>query len=231
MDMDRIGFSDGIELFDESISPSTMGMVVDYMVRFDQGAPASEAFMISIRGAEICNRGEEANSYLEHIKGLDDDSIINACRLVWFDQVFRTGIIGFGDPLDEVLNHETCENVRTMVKRAATFFKRFGPVVEDGPVFLGGYTDLIVSGDGDFTTKDTIWDFKVSKNEPTIYNTLQIAIYYLMAHHSIVPSYRSLTKIGIFNPRLNVAYILDMSNVPAQLVEEIETSVIGYKEK
>ncbi len=226
--MERFGFNDGIELYRESIAPTTMGMVVDYLTRMDQGASASEAFKISILGAELCNRKSEAELYLSDIKGLDDNSILNACRLVWFDQVYRAGTRGFGDPCDAVPDQETCENVRTMVKRAATFFRQFGPVTSDCPKFPGGYTDIIVNGDGDFTTEDTVWDFKVSKNEPTIYNTLQVAIYYLMAHHSTVPEYRKLKKIGIFNPRLNAAYVLDMEQLPKSVLDEIEKDVIGY---
>ncbi len=225
---DRIAFDDGMTLYDESISPTTMGMVVDYLTRFDQGSPASEAFRISLKGAALCNREKEAEAYLSGIRGLDDDSVLNACRLVWFDQVYRTGTRGFGDPTDAVPDHETCENVRTMVKRASEFFKRYGPVVHDCPVFPGGYTDTISSGDGDFATADTIWDFKVSKNEPTIENTLQVAIYYLMAHHSTVPEYQKLSKVGLFNPQLNAAYLLDMSEVPESLTAKIESEVIQY---
>lgn len=227
-DMEKFGFNDGVALYDESISPSTMGMVVDYLTRLDQGAPVSEAFRISMRGAELCNRKMEAESYLSHIKGLDDESILNACRLVWFDQVYRAGTRGFGDPLDAIPDHETCENVRTMVKRAAMFFKQFGPVVSDCPVFPGGYTNTVVNGDGDFTTKDTIWDFKVSKNEPTIYNTLQVAMYYLMAKHSTLSEYKELKNIGIFNPRLNTAYVLDMNTLDPATIKGIEKDVIGY---
>lgn len=222
-------FTDGITLYEESISATTMGMVVDYMTRFDQGASVSDAFKISLKGAELCNRGVEAEMYASNIKGLDDESIVNACRLVWFDQVYRTGRRGFGDPLDAVPDHETCENVRTMVKRAGTFFKKYGPVVNYGPTFFGGYTDIISSGDGDFTTKDTIWDFKVSKNEPTSQNTLQIAVYYLMAHHSIHEEYKQLSKIGIFNPRLNIAYYLEMSKIDEKTIMEIENKIIGYE--
>ncbi len=129
--LDRIAFDDGMTLYDESISPTTMGMVVDYLTRFDQGSPASEAFRISLKGAALCNREKEAEAYLSGIRGLDDDSVLNACRLVWFDQVYRTGTRGFGDPADAIPDHETCENVRTMVKRASEFFKRYGPVVHD----------------------------------------------------------------------------------------------------
>ncbi len=224
-------FDDGVTLYDESISPSTMGMVVDYLTRLDQGSPSSEAFQISLKGAILSNRQKEAEAYLSGIKGLDDDSILNACRLVWFDQVYRTGTRGFGDPTDAVPDHETCENIRTMVRRASEFFKKYGPVVQDCPVFPGGYTETITAGDGDFTTEDTLWDFKVSKNEPTINNTLQVAIYFIMAHHSTIQAYQNLTKIGLFNPRLNVAYLLDMSKVPDSIIREIESEVIRYRGK
>jgi hypothetical protein len=33
----------------------------------------------------------------------------------------------------------------------------------DGFTFEGGYTDTVSKGDGDLTTADTLWDFKVSK--------------------------------------------------------------------
>ena len=89
---------------------------------------------------------------------------------------------------------------------------------------FGGYTDIISSGDGDFTTKDTIWDFKVSKNEPTGQNTLQIAVYYPMAHHSIHEEYKQLSKIVIFNPRLNIAYFLDMNKLDKEIIEKINVS-------
>ena len=226
--MEKTTFDDGITLYNESIAPSTMGMVVDYMTRFDQGAPIRDAFHVSILGAAQCNRSEEAEEYISQIKGLDDDSILNACKLVWFDQVFRTGNVGFGDPNDAVPDHETCENVRTMIKRAATFFRQFGPIIIDGPTFMGGYSGIVTRGDGDFVTKNTIWDFKVSKNEPNSKHTLQVAMYYLMAHRSVIPEYKELTKIGIFNPRLNTAYVLDMRAVPEPVIRTIEKDVIGY---
>lgn len=84
-----------------------------------------------------------------------------------------------------------------MVERSRNFFRECGPVVMDAPVFPGGYSDVVVAGDGDFVTKDTLWDFKVSKNEPTKENTLQLAMYFIMSQRSMVPEYRSLEKIGI----------------------------------
>ena len=227
--MERVQFNDGIELGQESISAVTMGLIVDYLTRMDQGAKPEEAFHIGLYGAEMLSRDEEGRSYVEGIKGLDDESINNACRIVWFDQVVRRGIAGEGKPTDTVADHETCENVRTMVARARSFFEKYGPVVKDGPTFIGGYTKTVNSGDGDFITKDTFWDFKVSKYEPTKENTLQLAMYYLMGHHSIWSELGVLTKIGIFNPRLNAAFTLDMGTVDDGIIRAIEKDVIGYE--
>ena len=50
------------------------------------------------------------------------------------------------------------------------------PIDISGITFEGGYSSVIVSGDADFITKDTLWDFKVSKNSPTSKQTLQLLI-------------------------------------------------------
>lgn len=50
-----------------------------------------------------------------------------------------------------------------MIERALKFFERYGPKILDGFTFEGGYTYIVSSGDGDFITEDTLWDFKVSK--------------------------------------------------------------------
>ena len=46
--------------------------------------------------------------------------------------------------------------------------------------FEGGYTNIVSSGDGDYLTEDTLWDFKVSKEEPKSKYTLQLLMYYIM---------------------------------------------------
>lgn len=226
--MERVQFEDGITLNRESIAPITMGMIVDYLTRMDQGSSPEDAFHIGLRGAEMAGREEEGKGYVDGIKGLDDESINNACRIVWFDQVVRAGRIGDGEPTDTFANPETCENVRTMVARARAFFEKYGPVVEDAPTFMGGYTKTVNTGDGDFVTEDTFWDFKVSKNVPTKENTLQLAMYFIMGHHSVWPNLQKLTKIGIFNPRLNAAFILDMDSLDPEIIKNIERDVICY---
>ena len=115
-----------------------------------------------------------------------------------------------------------------MVNRSILFFKEFGPVIQDGFTFSGGYGKYITSGDGDFLTEDTLWDFKVSKNKPLPKDTLQILIYYIMGLNSESSNFSNIVKIGFFNPRLNQVYTYEVSNISIETIKEIEQEIIGY---
>ena len=164
------------ELYEEeNISPSIVGTVVDYMTRFLLFNDKNEAFKISLMGAERINEKElkKAKDLLNSIKGIDDESIINACKLVGYDTVLRAGLMTY-KPIEEINpDKKTIFNILIMIKRSEEFFKEYGPVVLDGFGFLGGYTKTVITGDADFLTDDTIWDFKVSKNGLKSAQTLQ----------------------------------------------------------
>jgi hypothetical protein len=87
---------------------------------------------------------------------------------------------GLNEKMKIPFPNETYENIITMVKRSLNFFKKFGPVTKYGFTMRGGYTDTVSTGDGDFLTEDTLWDFKVSKKGPTSAYTLQVLMYFLM---------------------------------------------------
>ena len=214
---------------EENIHSSIVGLTVDYMTRFLIGSSHKSAFQISLLGASIINELKYANELLYNIKGLDDNSIINACKLSSFDVFFRSNI------RDDRFNKKnlyvsdaTIKNIRIMINRSLKFFEKYGPIVKDSFTFEGGYTNIIQKGDGDFLTKDTLWDFKVSKNTPTSKNTLQLLIYYLMGKHSIHSEFESIDKIGIFNPRLNNIYLLEISNISDNVIYEVSKNIIGY---
>lgn len=215
---------------EENIHASLVGLAVDYLSRFINGSTIDEAFEISLRGALLLNidEFENAKKLAENILGLDENSIISACKLVGYDVVFRNGKIGY-KPVEYINPDEkTIKNIKIMVERSINFFSEYGPVISDGFTFEGGYTNLINKGDGDFLTKDTLWDFKVSKLNIKTEHTLQLMIYYLMGVHSIHSEFNSINKIGIFNPRLNTVYIQDISEIPEDIIFEIENKIIGY---
>lgn len=258
-EFEAIVIDDGISLnTEENVHGSIVGMVVDYLTRYLMGADIVEAFRISLQGAVMAEKmgGVKkalaiADKFLKGIKGLDDTSVINACKLVTFDVWFRNPL---GAMMAKGYNETnpdkaTIENVQTLVKRSMAFFEKYGPVTKEGFTFepvgadnkayekmmktgkgsFGGYTAKVDSGDGDFLTADTLWDFKVSKTKPTNKHTLQLLMYWIMGKHSGQDIFKSITKLGIFNPRLSTVYLLEMSKVSADIIETVEREVICYE--
>lgn len=234
-----IQLQDDIVLNDlENVHPSVVGMVVDYMSRLLYNrCSAKEAFAISLAGAKVAEKigvsdaRADAFVLLKHIKGLDDESIKCACELVRYDAWYR-------NPKDAIKSLEndfdapdgvTIQNIKTMILRSLHFFDDYGPVVESGFTFeADGYSKVVDSGDGDFLTKNTLWDFKVSKNPLSSKHTLQLLMYWIMGQHSKKPVFKDITKIGVFNPRLNVVYQLDINEVSSEVISLVEKEVICY---
>lgn len=229
-ELNTISFGEGIDelLPDENIQASLIGLAVDYMTRFLSGSPVEDAFQISLIGASIIGEWGYALQLLNNINGLDRNSIINAIKVCGYDVCYRANILCF-KPVDEINpNNETIQNVRTMVERSLQFFQTYGPKMLDGFTFEGGYTETVNAGDGDFTTSDTLWDFKVSKARPKKEHTLQILMYWRMGLHSIHHEFQNIKRLGIYNPRLNEVYTIDVKNIPINVIEEVDRDVIGY---
>ncbi|WP_411955162.1 hypothetical protein ACKXGF_05205 [Alkalibacillus sp. S2W] len=212
----------------ENIHSSLVGLAVDYLTRFLNGTPIEEAFKISLIGAHLTGKDELADDLMSDIKGTDETSIKNACKLVGFDVVYRSGPIGY-KPVESINpDEETISNIKIMVNRGLNFFDLYGPIVKDGFTFEGGYTSEITTGDGDFLTDDTLWDFKVTKQAPEKKHTLQLLIYFLMGVNSIHLQFNEINNLGIFNPRLNKVYLLSINEIPDEVINEVRTDVIGY---
>lgn len=241
----------------ENVHSSIIGMVVDYLTRFIIGTDKEEAFKISLKGAKIAEEKYMQNTsiniasdLLNGINGIDDDSIANACKLVTFDVWYRNPINAMMANDYKGINPDkaTIHNIQVLIKRSVAFLKKYGPIIKDGFSFepknedvnarekmiisgkgsYGGYTATVHSGDGDFLTADTIWDFKISKSKPTNKHTLQLLMYWIMGQHSRQEIYNNITKLGIFNPRLNTVYLLDIKNVSDEVIKEVEKEVICY---
>lgn len=197
------------------------------------GAPLEDAFKVSLQRAKNISEYELAKAFLKHVTGLDDESIRCAHKLVEFDVYYGVQMSSFYRNMQKenspVLTDETIENIRTMVLRSLAFIENYGSVTKDGFTFEGAYTDVITIGDGDYLTADTLWDFKVSKKEPNKDQTLQILIYYIMGKHSNYLEFNNIQNLGIFNPRLNKAYSLSVSDISDEIITEVSEKVIGYK--
>ena len=143
----------------------------------------------------------------------------------------------------------TIQNIQVLVQRSITFFQEYGYPIKDGFTFepveedesarnkmletgkgsYGGYTALVSSGDGDFLTEDTMWDFKILKSKLTNKHTLQLLMYWIMGQHSGQEIYKKITRMGIFNPRLNIVYLLDIKDISNDIIKKVEKEVICYE--
>lgn len=225
-----VSLGDGADTLNpvENIHASLTGLAVDYMTRFMTGTPASDAFKISLMGAQIIGETNLAEKMVKKIKGLDDKSITYAIKLSGFDVCFRASIMGYKPIQDINPDAETIANVRIMIQRSLKFFDIYGPKTLDSFTFEGGYTDIITSGDGDFITADTLWDFKVSKMPVKKEHTLQLLIYWRMGLHSIYPEFWDIKYLGIYNPRTNEVSRIAVTDITQDVIDEVESTVIGY---
>lgn len=232
-------FEDGLTLSEnENIHVSIIGMAVDYLTRFAMGTQVIDAFGISCKGAIVAEQIFQQKGALKKveklllgIKGIDNKSIINACKIVTYDVWVRNpnGAITARGADETNPNMDTIDNIKIMINRSIYFWNKYGPIIKDGFTFEpSGYTNTVNSGDGDYITVDTIWDFKVTKANPTNKHTLQLLMYYIMGQHSGQEIYKNIQNLGIFNPRLNVAYLLNINSISDSIIQEVEKDVICY---
>lgn len=213
----------------ENVHGINTGIAVDYLTRFTLGESPKKAFAISLLGAKRIKKEATARNLLSKINGLDDKSIINACKLSGFDVCFRSTPRGY-KPIEYINpDVDTIENIRIMIERSLSFFQEYGPITKSGFTFDGGYTRTVIAGDGDFCTKDTIWDFKVSKRHINPAHSLQILMYYIMGLHSKHRFLNKIENLGFFNPRLNIVYLCPVSSISKEIISKVETEVIVYE--
>ncbi|WP_051533686.1 hypothetical protein [Ligilactobacillus apodemi] len=205
-------------------------MAVDYLTRLVMGAFKPTVFETCLEGAAKVNELKQAKELLEWIDWLDDYSIDMTCKLVGYDVAFKRGPKYF-TPIDNIQpSKEVIRNIKIMVRRSKQFLKKENkPLVLNGFNFHGAYNSVIKAGEGDYLTEDTLWDFKVSESKPTIEYTLQILVYYILGLHSIHHNeFNKIKKLGIYNPELNTAYTIALSDIPEKVFYDVSKDVIGY---
>lgn len=193
---------------EENVSPYLINSAVNYMVRFMMGGmPAKYIFGHPISVAR--HIGGDALAFKAYdlaktgIKGLDNESIINAVKLSGFDVRFLF------DPEDyqsiEEINPDeaTIQNVRTMVKRSLRF-----RVDADVPKW---------------SMPETLWGINVTKTCPTQAQTLQLLIDLfedLCSSQAFL--FHNIKHLGIYNPRLNEFYWISVDDIPKNVLAEVD---------
>lgn len=216
---------------------SIQGIAVDYLTRYMLFGDKKEAFLISIMGAkkndEIYggdNEFKRVIRLINTIKGLDDNSISCACKVVGYEVAFRQGVKFYKDINLIKVSNELIKNIRVLVNRCI-FFLNKEKVTGGGYTFEGGYTELVSSGDCDYVTQDMLIDIKVSKLKWDSKWSLQVLMYCLLGLHSNHKELKNIDKICIFNAYENKSYIVKLSEISEQSKYEVPSKVLGYKMK
>ena len=100
---------------------------------------------------------------LELLELVKTGDISAAIQLTTYDDVYRAGIIDLPKLLPDAA---TIKNIEIMVNRGVNFLKRFSEV-KTGMTFEGGYTNIVVNGDCDYLTDNSLIDFKVLRGNVT----------------------------------------------------------------
>lgn len=216
---------------------SIQGITVDYLTRFMVSGDIMRAFSIALAGAKKLDdysgcddETEKALALLSGIKGLDKVSIRNACKLSGYDTAFRAGIKSYRNIDEIIVTDEMIDNIKILVERGVSYLEEIGPVIDSEMTFEGGYTDLVSSGDGDYLTKDSIIDFKVSTKPFSTHWSLQLLMYYLLGYHSVhSKTYKAIKKLCIFNPYENRSYTANVEDISDESKYIVSHEVLGYQ--
>ena len=218
---------------EERVDSGIVGSAVDYLSRMMITGDKSKAFEISFLfkkyhrvfvnnpDHELC---KHADKLLEQITGLDDLSIIRACQLVCYDLIIRAGVSAFKAGFEHCMSlppedyKSTVENIRVMVQRCIEYFKGCAPVTETG--FCVKYGNLY--GDGDVVTVRELCDLKTSKRKTSLKDKRQVLLYWYAGLHTEGLDFSKIDTLSIFNPRLNMAWKLKVSQLPEDLLDDLD---------
>ncbi|MFI3211348.1 MAG: DEAD/DEAH box helicase [Peptostreptococcaceae bacterium] len=214
---------DSIELY-TSANAGIIGLVVDYLSRYEIVKERKEdVFYISRRGASLVNQLEKIDIMLKLIEpGLSSMTIQLVAKIVTFDAVYRAGKTDAYN-LEFSLSDDDITNIRKMVLRVKQFHFKYN-ILETGMTFDGSYTSIISKGDADILTTNGLWDLKVISNNITSKHTFQLLLYYVLS----LKKYKNIKFIGIFNPKKNIEYVIDVNEISSGIIEAIKTE-INYK--
>ena len=219
----------------ENIHATIISLTVVYLTRFLLCAEGKRAFEIPKKGALIAESmtGQKLMpqffSLLSGITGIDNMSIMNTCKLVAYDVWYRNpAVASTAKPPERIVpDQDTVENIRIMLERTKSFWNNVALAHNLGFTWTNGHEQAIRFSAGNYLTEDTIWDLKVSKTRPTSKSTLYLLSNLILGHHSGKAEFTEITKLGIFNPRLNRAYTIRVDQIPVETIETVEQMAVG----
>lgn len=240
---DEKKLSDGKKLSKSlSVNAPIVSSAVECLSLVSIGVPVDEAFASYMSYAKIAEDNGKpdavaiSSELLSNIKGLDDDSIVSACKLVSFGlwRNYKPGSYRSATAMtcSERTNPDadSIQDIRVLVERCTNFWNEYGPVVERDFDFKPmGYSKTVDSGKGEFLTDDTMWMLHFTEYNPVGKPVIELLTWYVMSKHSHNTRFGGVKNIGIFHPKRNIVYTLPIERIGEDTVKIIEKDVICYE--
>lgn len=241
-----------------SISAIHLGLIVDYCVKYILGVKLSDILHVeyegyaehirvsAIRYFDSISEQARTQIYIEderksiclsdfvsRVENAEtfDDFVTNMLYVIQYGDFIRDIRYAFnrvGETFNKKLNQDELRDILIFFMRTQSWVKTLGEVTPMYKFKPYGYNNTVTSGEGDFCSKYTLWDLKVSNGEPTSKDTLQMLIYYIMAKHSGNKLYKDINSIGFYNPKLDATWLCKIDNISPSTIRKIE-KLLGFK--
>lgn len=241
-----------------SIPAAHLGLIVDYCIKYILGVKLSDILHVEYAGyaehirvsairffdsiseqslTQIYIEDERKNiclsdfiSKVENAKTFDDfvTNMLYVIQYGDFIRNFRYAYDRIGETFKTKLSKEELQDILVLFMRTQSWISTFDDVTPMYKFKPYGYNNTVTSGEGDFCTKNTLWDLKVSNGEPTTKDTLQLLIYYIMAKHSGNKLYKDVDSVGVYNPRLDTTWLCDIQRIKPSIIKKV-SSILGFK--
>ena len=202
---------------------------VNCLVRFFLKRDAASAFENSFLGASFIREENKAQVLAKKVTGLDDTSIIAAMHLANYEDCLKS--VTEYRVLDErEITSDIIKNIKVLFNRIMSFMARYGSKIIYNHTLEGGYTDAVDTGTIPFVTNESILLLSFGENEPSIEETLELLIYYVMSKHSIYPTLKEVKYVSFYNPITNTFFKCNAPLISGTAVSLIEEKVLKYNE-
>ena len=241
-----------------SIPAIHLGLIVDYCIKYILGVKLSDILHVEYAGyaehirvsavkffdsvseqslTQVYIEDERKNiclsDFIYKVENAEtfEEFVTNMLYVIQYGDFVRN--IGYaynriGEVFDTELSKEELQDILIFFIRTQGWintFEKATPMYKFKPF---GYNNTVTSGEGDFCTKYTLWDLKVSNGEPTTKDTLQLLIYYIMAKKSGNSLYKDVNSIGVYNPKLDATWICNIEKIDPSIVNKVK-GTLGFK--
>lgn len=212
----------------ENIPAFILGQAIPNLALIELGEKPEKVYRPSLLGVKNYELlyGNEVELYFPECVLKETRNYKYALKMSCYESFYRSRKL----PEINEVNKETIYNIEIMIERLKLFLKRQKEIIDIAGEFPGAYTDKIKIGEFDILTKNALIDIKVSKNDVTSKDILQIIVYYIMGKKSLQSKkFNELEYLILYNPRLDKIYYVEVKDLNDELISLIEKEIIGYE--